>query len=344
MLTDTDIITLMGTDGAFADYREMLSSLLSTEDSAMLLAMVGQTFNQDAFEYMVNVVPPRGRLAEDDTVDSETEGASLGVDTQTEYVRPNGEVYYPRDWTGVQDVAVLKKARQSGLFPLLYGPPGTGKTALAEAAFGEEMLTIVMTGDTEVSDLIGSYVPGAKPGSFHWIDGPLLTAAKEGRPILLDEVGLGDPKVLSVVYGLMDDRREVVVTANPEIGTIKAQDGFFVLGATNPHAPGVRLSEALLSRFLLHVEVRTDWALVGKLGVPHRMVTFAQNLARRVDDGTLTWAPQFRECIAYRDIAETFGSKFALANLLAQAPEIDQAEVLQLAERAFGTEINPARI
>jgi hypothetical protein len=142
----------------------------------------------------------------------------------------------------------------------------------------------------------------------------------------------------------MDGRRELVVTANPERGTVKAAEGFYVIAATNPNAPGVRLSEALLSRFQIHAEMTTDWGLAKKLGSPATIVTAAQNLAKKQQTGEVSWAPQMRELLAFRDLSKTFGSKFAIANLLAAAPELDRPVVADVFTRVFGEECRPAKI
>jgi hypothetical protein len=176
------------------------------------------------------------------------------------------------------------------------------------------------------------------------VDGVLLRSAEEGKPLLIDEVGLIDPKVLSIVYGLMDGRREYTVTTNPERGTVKAKDGFYVIGATNPNAPGVRLSEALLSRFALHVEVTSDWGRARKMGVPTPAVTVAQNLSKKQDSGEVSWSPQMRELLAFRDLSEQFGTKFAIDNLVACSPELDRPVVAEVFSRVYGEEARPAKI
>jgi nitric oxide reductase NorQ protein len=259
------------------------------------------------------------------------------------YLRPNGQAYYTRKWGEHDDVTVLRTAREQMQFTLLYGAPGCGKTALVEAAYGEELQTVLGSGDTEVADLVGGYTQDPT-GGFHWIDGPLIKAAENGQPLLIDEVGLIDPKVLSIVYGLMDGRREYLVTANPERGTVKAKEGFYVVGATNPNAPGVRLSEALLSRFAIHVEMTSDFSLAKKLGVPVYIVTAAQNLAKKQASSEVSWAPQFRELLAFRDLEKIFGTKWALANLIASAPEMDRPVITDVIVRAHGEAILPARI
>jgi nitric oxide reductase NorQ protein len=262
------------------------------------------------------------------------------------YVRPNGDKYFTRTWGDHTDVMVLRKARELSSYVLLYGAPGCGKTALIEAAFAGEsggLYTILGSGDTEVADLVGGYVQ-TPSGGFLWEDGPLLKAAETGGVLLIDEVGLIDPKVLSIVYGLMDGRREYTVTANPERGTVRAADGFYVVAATNPNAPGVRLSEALLSRFSMQAEMTTDWSLARRLGASTPVVTAAQNLAKKQQSGETSWAPQMRELLAFRDLEVAFGTPFAISNLLAAAPEIDRAIVADVLTRVFGHECRPAKI
>ena len=323
-----------------------------SEVDTMLPAVVTATFTQETNEDLAGILDKytnkgstlRGRgnqtnkekVVKVSEVTPETEGV-------TEYTRPNGQKYVTRKWGEHDDVMVLRKAREASQFVMLYGAPGTGKTALVEAAFGEELYTILGSGDTEVADLVGGYVQ-TPLGGFQWVDGPLIKAAEEGKPLLIDEIGLIDPKVLSIVYGLMDGRREYRVTANPERGTVKAQDGFYVVAATNPNAPGVRLSEALLSRFGIQAEVTTDWAIARKRGVAKLMVTVAQNLSKKQASGEVSWSPQFRELEDFQKNENLFGTTFAISTLLACAPEMDRPVVQDVLSRAYGENILPARI
>lgn len=283
------------------------------------------------------------------TTASETEKVEIVMESAEtlegaeSYERPNGELYYGRKWGDNTDVEVLRRAREAGKYVMLYGVPGTGKTAMVEAAFPNELYTILGSGDTEVADLVGSYVQ-TPSGSYEWIDGVLVKSALEGKVLLIDEIGLIDPKVLSIVYGLMDGRQEITISQNPERGTIKAKEGFYVVSATNPNVAGVRLSEALLSRFTIQVEMTTDWNLARKLGVPQTAVVASQNLAKKMENGESSWSPQMRELLAFRDLSKLFGTKWAVQNLLASAPEIDRPIVADVFSRVFGEPIVPAKI
>lgn len=314
----------------------------------LLEAIAIQGFVPEAVTKLDNQVLQAGRVVVRATP-AKKKVAMTEIDSMVgtdKFTRPNGELYFSRKWGEHDDVMVLRKARSSAKYALLYGAPGCGKTALVEAAFcGENggVFTILGSGDTEVADLVGGYVQTPN-GGFLWEDGPLLKAAEAGGVLLIDEVGLIDPKVLSIVYGLMDGRQEYTVTANPERGTVKAADGFYVIAATNPNAPGVRLSEALLSRFTVQAEMTTDWSLARKLGCPVPIVTAAQNLAKKQQASEVTWAPQMRELLAFRDLAKDFGTKFAISNLLAASPEIDRPVVADVFTRVFGEECRPAKI
>jgi nitric oxide reductase NorQ protein len=273
----------------------------------------------------------------------EMKEAIVELEGESAYPRPNGEDYFARKWGDFSDVEVLKKSRELGQYVLLYGVPGTGKTAMVEAAFPDDLYTILGSGDTEVADLVGGYVQ-TPSGGFEWVDGVLTRAASEGKVLLIDEIGLIDPKVMSIVYGLMDGRKELVVTANPERGVVKAEEGFYVVGATNPNVAGVRLSEALLSRFTVQAEMTTDWSLAKKLGVPNSAVVASQNLSKKMESGEVSWSPQMRELLAFRDIAKSFGTKFAIQNLLASAPELDRPVASDVFGRVFGEIMLPAKI
>lgn len=272
----------------------------------------------------------------------EFEEAEIGLLTGQEQYKTATGVYIARNWNGHNDVEVLRQARKSDMPTLLYGPPGTGKTQMAMAAFDEELITVLGSGDTEVADMVGSYVQDPE-GNFVWVDGPLIVAAEEGRPLLIDEIGLIDTKVLSILYSLMDGRREYPVTANPERGVVKAKEGFFVVAATNPNAPGIRLSEALLSRFPIQAEVTTDYGIARSLGVHASMIRAAQNLQQRSEFGT-GWAPQMRELLAFRDLSKTFGPTFAAASMIAGVPASQRADVAHVLRSTLGVDIPDGKI
>jgi nitric oxide reductase NorQ protein len=271
-----------------------------------------------------------------------TAGPFDGIHVESEYIRPNGLRYVPRklsvDGKTVHDVSLLRSAAAARMPVLLYGPPGTGKTALVEAAF-PNALTIQGTIETETADFVGSWVQDSL-GSYVWVDGPFLVAADEGRPLLIDEIALIDPRSLAIVYGAMDGRDEIVVTQNPARGKVKVQPGFLVLGAFNPNVPGAITSDALMSRFPVQIEVNTDWSLATKLGVNSKMIQVVRNLNHKVESGEMTAAPQLRELLAYRDLSARFGEAFALQNFIGQIRPENRAVAITAIKAVLGDSVN----
>jgi nitric oxide reductase NorQ protein len=251
-------------------------------------------------------------------------------------IRPNGEQYWPRKLAGGTDVDVLAQLRAARMPVLLYGPPGTGKTAMVEAAF-PDLLTIAGTGDTVVEDFVGNYVP-LPDGGYEYAYGPLVVAMREGRPLLVDDATLIPPRVLSVLYPAMDGRRKIHLTAYRN-EPVEAVDGFYVIAGHNPGVHGAVLTEALASRFGVHIEVTTDWDLARRLKVAAAAVSAAIDLNKELADGKVTWAPQLRELLGFASVHKTLGLATAVSNLAGRAPDHDREAVIKALTTHFGTTV-----
>jgi len=251
-------------------------------------------------------------------------------------LRPNGERYFPRRLAGATDIDVLRRLRDKKIPVLLYGPPGTGKTAMVEAAF-PDVLTLAGTGDTVVDDFLGSFIP-LPDGGYEFVYGPLVIAMREGRPLLVDDATLIPPRVLAVLYPAMDGRGVITIPGYRN-ERVEAVDGFYVVAGHNPGVHGAILTEALASRFEVHIEVTTDWDLAKHLGVPPAAVTAAITLNQRLAAGTLSWAPQLRELIGFARVRKSLGLSAAVANLAGRAPEDDRNEVLTVLRQHFGADV-----
>lgn len=264
--------------------------------------------------------------------------------------RPNGQVYIARsvdaDIEELSDIDLFRRAHSRGTHILAFGEPGTGKTAGFEVAF-PGLITMIGTAETEADHFVGSYVVtlGADgKETLLWEDGPLVRAMESGVPLFVDEIGVIPPNQLTVLFSVMDGRGELRVTANPSRGIVKAKKGFGIIAATNPNAPGVRLSEALLSRFGIKVEIGTNYKAARKLGVNRRIVDAAEHLAKQCTTGEASWAPQMRELLQFRDDEESIGLVFALRNLINNVPEMERDVVQAHLQERFGDVVKPERL
>jgi nitric oxide reductase NorQ protein len=74
---------------------------------------------------------------------------------------------------------------------------------------------------------------------------------------------------------------------------------------------GAILTEALASRFGVHIEVTTDWELARHLGVPAAAVNAAIALNADLAAGKLSWAPYADPWIMPRLVDRSLVERFA---------------------------------
>lgn len=266
---------------------------------------------------------------------------------------PSGVSVVPRELAGQEDLASYREYRRHKEHTLTYGPPGTGKSVSFEAAFfpdavredpGDEgsafvhygMETLVGTADTTEADFVGTWVQDPNNGRFLWVPGPLQRAIQNDIPLYIDEIFLIDPRVLSVVYPLMDGRDVLRITANPTLPPLHVGPGFFVIASGNPNVPGANFSEALRDRFHHHIEINTDWKLARSLGVPKTAVEAAKRLDQHRREGNIMWSPQLRALLAFKTDHARYGLEYAVRGLVGKAPFDDQEVVSQVMMANFG--------
>jgi nitric oxide reductase NorQ protein len=310
--------------------------------------------------------PPAGgvdRLREmaADAAGVEIDGATLKgteeVSRRRTVTLADGRAYLVRRIAGMDDVDFLCRAIEASFNVCLYGPPGTGKTTLVEAALGEgRVITQEFSEGTQVEDITGSFFPAPEKG-WEWGDGSLTRALREGKLWFGDDITQGDARVQSRVFPALDSRRQLTLN---ECGgeVVRARRGFGAAIAYNPNLPGTTFSEALASRCAIHVYVGFDAATARRLGVPVDAVNAAEKLNREfeaadplagvapAEAGPATWAPQLRELLAFKAVAEVFDPLTAARNLLGLCPEESRgamSEALQ-AHVTGGVGLDPLRV
>lgn len=123
---------------------------------------------------------------------------------------------------------------EAGLVALkIYGDPGTGKTSIVQqfhARLRWPLYQVSCSPSTEAYQLIGQLLPNSD-GTLKWVDGPVLSAAREGTSVLLDEYNTMDPGQATGLNMLLEGYSIVI----PETGeVIHPQKGFRVFATENP--------------------------------------------------------------------------------------------------------------
>ena len=128
---------------------------------------------------------------------------------------------------------VFEHAYKNKIPFLLKGPTGTGKSRFVEYMahhLDKKIITISCHEETSSTDLIGRFI--IKGAETVWLDGPLITAVKEGAIIYLDEIAEARPDVIVAIHSLTDHRRELFIDKLGE--TVKAHDDFMLVASFNP--------------------------------------------------------------------------------------------------------------
>lgn len=129
---------------------------------------------------------------------------------------------------------------------ILHGPSGVGKSYLASRA--GPALSITLCEDISVQEVGGHYLPSGAQWSFHY--GPVSTAFKEGRRLVINEMGRASGAVHDFMLAVLDGRDVARITL-PSGETIQPGAGFKVI-ATSNSSPDT-LDPALRSRFQAEV-------------------------------------------------------------------------------------------
>ena len=152
-----------------------------------------------------------------------------------------------------RELELVVAALAAGRHMLLEGPPGTGKSTLLRAVAAELGLGFeFVEGNAELTParLVGHFDPARVLSDGYveeiFVDGPLITALRDGSLLYVEEINRIPEETLNVVITVMSEGELHV----PRLGHVAAAPGFRLVAAMNPFdAVGTaRISAAVYDR------------------------------------------------------------------------------------------------
>lgn len=228
-----------------------------------------------------------------------------------------------------RELDLVLAAIAAGRDLIIEGPPGTSKTTLLRAITAEwhvPFLLVEGNADLTPSKLVGHHNPArVLTEDFqtdNFVDGPLLSAMREGGFLYVEEFNRAPDDTLNTLLTAMADR-EIMV---PRVGRVVARPTFRVIASMNPYdnVGTTRLSSSVHDRMCrLAVDYQSADAETGIVAVraPNAHAAISEELAEtlRSDAVALTRAtrshPDVRQGSSVRgaiDLALVAGELLAL--------------------------------
>lgn len=263
--------------------------------------------------------------------------------------------YIGRKFGSHSDYQVFDKALENFYNVLIEGPTGPGKTSAALGYAAKRVLrfyAIPSNIGIEPSQLFGKFVPSPN-GGFVWQDGPVTDIIRNGGVLLINEVNFMPERVGTVLFGLLDKRREIVlldhhgekIAAHRGKGKCWCDEKncdskrVLVMADMNPAYEGTRpLNKAFRNRFAIQLNWDYDVTVEAKLLKSASLLNMADQMREEGRRGGLRTPVSTNMLQEFENVYDIFGMDFAIENFVNHFYDDERAAVRQTV-RTFETNI-----
>jgi nitric oxide reductase NorQ protein len=176
---------------------------------------------------------------------------------------------------------------------------------------------------------------------LEWVNGLLvrLMLNEEGfehTVFLADEVNFAPAKIMALLNGVTDDRRQLtLVQHRGEL--IQAVPGFHFGAAMNPNYEGTRpLNKAFKDRFHIQLYVGYDQKVEAELIKNTGLQKMTQKLRKAHAQGEIETPTSTRTMLQFEQLINVFGAEFAIQSLCDRYDESEQKTVRDSSELLMG--------
>lgn len=236
--------------------------------------------------------------------------------------------YVNRQIYGSHDFDVFDRALAENENVLIYGPTGAGKTmgALAFAA-SRGMPTFTISGSVNFDPSQAFGRERIRDNKVVWVDGGATEIARYGGVLILDEINFIPSKVMTPLFPLLDDRRQITLLDNNG-ETIPCHPNTLIVATMNRGYAGTQsMNFALANRFMYHLSWGYDDAVESRLVGWKSVRDFAKQLRIAEENGTIQTPTPTNAVVDFVNLAKTLGLPFAIENFRARYDESEQPAI-----------------
>ena len=236
---------------------------------------------------------------------------------------PDGKwasTYVNRTINSIKDFDILDVAMKNQQNVLIKGHAGSGKTMCAMAyasSRGHRYYNVSSHNGLEPSELFGQWIP-TPDGHYKWQDGAVTDMVRNGGVLLLNEVNFIPERVTTVLFGLLDDRREIQLLSNGG-EVIKAHKDLLIIADMNPDYRGTRpMNQAWHDRFMKgHIlEFPYDKSIEAKLVKSKALLEMAEALRSRYELEEINTPISTRALVGFITNVKNLGLDYAIYSYL----------------------------
>lgn len=227
--------------------------------------------------------------------------------------------YVNRRIAGRTDWDIYDQALADGDNILIEGGAGSGKTISVQSyasARGYRYFNVSNNNGIDPSQLFGRWIPRSDGQGYVWQDGAVTLLVRHGGVLLLNEVNFLPARVSTVLFSLLDYRREIQLLENGG-EVVKAHPNLLIVADMNYGYKGTQeLNQAFSDRFNIKLEFPYDRVIENKVIGSKAILNLADQLRDQYDKEEISSPISTRSLVSLVKNAKRFGTDFAIGSFV----------------------------
>jgi hypothetical protein len=227
--------------------------------------------------------------------------------------------YVNRKIAGRTDWDIYDQALADGDNILIEGGAGSGKTISVQSyasARGFRYFNVSNNNGIDPSQLFGRWIPRSDGHGYTWQDGAVTLLVRYGGVLLLNEVNFLPARVSTVLFSLLDYRREIQLLENGG-EVVKAHPNLLIVADMNYGYKGTQeLNQAFSDRFNIKLEFPYDRVIENKVVGSKAILNLADQLREQYDKEEISSPISTRSLVSLVKNAKRFGADFAIGSFV----------------------------